>query len=663
MCGFAGFLDSTLRENGRARTVCRAMADTLVHRGPDGGDTWVDEKLGVGLGHRRLSIIDLSPAGHQPMRSASGRYCLAYNGEIYNAEEIAAELREEGRTFRGHSDTEVLLEAIDSWGLLPALGRSVGMFAFALWDAQEQVLHLVRDRLGIKPLYYGWAGKAFLFGSELKALREHPAWEGRIHRGALALQMRHNCVPSPWSIYEGFYKLMPGCVLSVPIGVDASVGFSALPVHQSEPACLQPTSFWDAGEVFLRGASHPFQGTEDEAQEEIEAVLKTAVKQRMISDVPLGAFLSGGIDSSVVVALMQTQSSVPVQTFSIGFERGFFDESRYAADLAERLGTDHTLLVCTPEQVLDVVPEIPRLYDEPFSDSSQIPTTILSRLTRNHVTVALSGDGGDEVFAGYRRYVLAPYLWSRTSKLPYRFRAALGGLIKAIPTRAWDRVYGGMDSFLPNKFRGGMPGMAAEKLGGTIGARDPDALYHFLTSSWKSPEDLVWGAAEPSTAVSDPRRRLSHDEFLLRMRHGDLVSYLPDDILVKVDRASMAASLEARVPLLDHRLVELASTMPPEFLLKGDQTKRPLRRYLSKFMTQEWIDRPKHGFGIPMADLLRGPLRDWAEAQLDPGRLRGEGYLNSKMVRDLWAEHLSGRSDWHARLWDVLMFQAWLETQ
>jgi asparagine synthase (glutamine-hydrolysing) len=639
------------------------MARTLVHRGPDGEDVWVDANRGVGLGHRRLSIIDLSPAGRQPMQSASGRYWITYNGEIYNAGEMSADLQKEGHAFRGHSDTEVLLEAIDSWGLFPALERSAGMFAFALWDAEERVLHLVRDRLGIKPLYYGWAGKVFLFGSELKALRAHPAWEGRINRGALSLQMRHSYVPSPWSIYEGFYKLMPGCVLSVPLGVDASVGFSPLPEPQSEPASLRPTSFWDAGEVFLRGASQPFQGSEDEAQEEIEAVLKTAVRQRMISDVPLGAFLSGGIDSSVVVALMQTQSSVPIRTFSIGFEHGFFDESRYAADLAERLGTDHTLLVCTPEQVLDVVPEIPRFYDEPFSDSSQIPTTILSRLTRASVTVALSGDGGDEVFAGYRRYVLAPYLWRRASKVPYRLRAGLGRLIQAVPTRTWDRVYGGMDSLLPNKFRGGMPGMAAEKLGGTIGARDPDAVYQFLTSSWKKPEDLVLRATEPSTAMSDPGRRLNHDDFLLRMRHGDLVGYLPDDILVKVDRASMAASLETRVPLLDHRVVELVSTLPPEFLLKGDQTKRPLRRYLAGFMTPEWIDRPKHGFGIPMADMLRGPLRDWAEAQLDPGRLRNEGYLNAKLVRERWAEHLSGRSDWHARLWDVLMFQAWLESQ
>ena len=639
------------------------MVETLAHRGPDGEDVWVDVNRGVGLGHRRLSIIDLSPAGRQPMQSASGRYWITYNGEIYNAGEMSADLQKEGHAFRGHSDTEVLLEAIDSWGLFPALERSVGMFAFALWDAEERVLHLVRDRLGIKPLYYGWAGKVFLFGSELKALRAHPAWEGRINRDALSLQMRHSYVPAPWSIYEGVYKLMPGCVLSVPLGADASVGFSPLPESQSEPARLQPRSFWDAGEVYLRGASQPFQGSEDEAQEEIEAVLKTAVRQRMISDVPLGAFLSGGIDSSVVVAMMQTQSAVPIRTFSIGFESATYDESRYAADMAERLGTDHTPLVCTPEQALDVVPEMPTFYDEPFSDSSQIPTTILSRLTRASVTVALSGDGGDEVFAGYNRYVLAPYLWKRASKLPYVLRAGLGGFIQSVPMRTWNRLYTGLDPFLPNKFRGGVPGLFAEKVGGTIGARNPDAIYQFLTSSWKKPEDLVLGSSDLSTAMNDPRRRLNHDEFLLRMRHGDLVGYLPDDILVKVDRASMAASLEARVPLLDHRVVELVATLPPEFLLKGDQTKRPLRRYLAGFMAPEWIDRPKQGFGIPLADWLRGPLRDWAEAQLDPSRLENEGYLNAKLVRKRWAEHLTGRLDWHARLWDVLMFQAWLEAQ
>jgi asparagine synthase (glutamine-hydrolysing) len=639
------------------------MADTLVHRGPDGGDVWVDEEVGLGFGHRRLSILDLSPAGRQPMRSRSGRFLVAYNGEIYNTSELIADLEKEGCVFRGHSDTEVLIEAIDSWGLVPALKRSVGMFAFALWDAEERVLHLVRDRLGIKPLYYGWVGKTLLFGSELKALRKHPAWDGRVSRDALSLQMRHCYVPAPWSIYEGIYKLMPGCVLSIPLGVDASVGFSPLPVELSEYARLQPESFWDAGAVFLNGAENPFQGSEDEAQEQVEEVLKTAVGQRMIADVPLGAFLSGGVDSSVVVALMQTQSALPVRTFSIGFETGTLDESGYAAELAQRLGTDHTMLVCTAEQALDVVPELPTYYDEPFSDSSQIPTTILSRLTRSSVTVALSGDGGDEVFAGYRRYVLAPYLWKRSRKLPSAVRAGLAGFIRSVPNPTWDWLYEGMAPLLPQKYRGGTPGLFAEKLGGTIGAKDPDAIYQFLTSSWKKPEDLVLGSSDLSTAMNDPMRRLSHDDFLLRMRHGDLVAYLPDDILVKVDRASMAASLEVRVPLLDHRVVELVSTLPPEFLLKGDQTKRPLRRYLAGFMTPEWIDRPKHGFSIPLADWLRGPLRGWAEAQLDPSRLRNEGFLDTKLVRERWEEHLTGRFDWHARLWDVLMFQAWLETQ
>lgn len=644
MCGIVGlFQPEPSRGADETRHVLQSMTDTLRHRGPDDAGVWVDDRGVIALGHRRLSILDLSREGRQPMRSACGRYVVTYNGEIYNFAALRDELETLGHAFRGHSDTEVMLAAVSRWGLDQALSRFNGMFAFALWDRGTGRLHLVRDRLGEKPLYYGWCGRTFLFASELKALEAHPQFKNDINRNALALFMRHNCVPAPYSIYEGVFKLPPGMMLTLSERLQGSVP--------------EPVPYWSAKEAAERGAADPFTGSEDEAVCRLEALLLEAVKLRMVADVPLGAFLSGGIDSSTVVALMQAQSDRPVKTFTIGFHEAQYDEAVYARKVAGHLGTDHTELYVTPRQALDVIPRLPTLYDEPFADSSQIPTFLVSELARQHVTVSLSGDGGDELFAGYNRYVWGRSLWRKIGWMPMGLRRGVAKGITALSPMSWGAVF---DRFGPVLPAVQSPGDKLHKLAELLGVEDPDALYAGLASHWKQPTQVVIGAIEPPTLLTDRPRWARLDDCALRMMFLDLATYLPDDILVKLDRASMAVSLEARVPLLDHRVAEFAWRLPVAMKIRGGQGKWALRQVLKKYLPLELVDRHKMGFGVPIDSWLRGPLRDWAEDLLDERRLDKDGFFNPRPIREKWAEHLSGRRNWQHHLWDVLMFQAWL---
>ena len=648
MCGLAGCWAPGRGEDLREAGL--AMADALAHRGPDGSGVWVEGEAGLALGHRRLSIIDLSEDGAQPMVSASGRYVIAYNGEVYNFAAIRRELDAGGFSpaYRGHSDTEVILAAMEAWGVEGAVRRFVGMFAFALWDRRDRVLSLVRDRLGIKPMFYGWSGGALLFGSELKALRAHPAWRGEVDRGALALLLRHNCIPAPYSIYQGVHKLPPGSILTL---------------RSPAPDSAEPVPYWSAREVAQRGSADPFRGGDAEAIGELDALLRDAVGLRMIADVPLGAFLSGGVDSSVVVALMQAQSDRPVKTFSIGSHNRQFDEAQHARAVAEHLGTEHTELYVTPEEARSVIPSLPEMFDEPFADSSQIPTFLVSRLARQHVTVSLSGDGGDELFAGYNRHVWGERLWNRVGHIPNRARGAIGRALASRSPESWNRLYQRVEPVVPARMRQRMPGYKVHKLAEVLNARTPEALYRSLASHWKHPEQLVPGAAEPATALTDPRRAAALPGFTERMMYMDLVTYLPDDILTKVDRASMAVSLEARVPLLDHRVVEFAWRLPLSMKLRSGQGKWILRQVLDRYVPRTLIERPKMGFGIPLGEWLRGPLREWAEALLDERTLREGGFFDPAPIRRGWSEHLAGKRDAEYHLWTVLMFQAWLQEQ
>ncbi|MEO8286218.1 MAG: asparagine synthase (glutamine-hydrolyzing) [Chloroflexota bacterium] len=624
MCGWVAFRETGYRGDSDLYGLVLRMASTLAHRGPDDSGAWVDSEAGLALGFRRLSIIDLSPEGHQPMRSESGRYVIVYNGEAYNFADLRRELEAAGHRFRGHSDTEVMLAAFEQWGLEQAVRRFIGMFSFALWDCRERKLTLVRDRLGIKPLYYGWAGDTLLCGSELKALRAHPAFRPETDRGALTLYMRHNYVPHPYSIYKGIHQLPPGCMITFGPG----------------PERPSPRQYWSARQIAEDGARNPFPGSDEEAVEELDALLRNAVRLRMIADVPLGAFLSGGVDSSTVVALMQAQSERPVKTFTIGFNEESHNEAIYAKAVAAHLGTEHTELYVSPEQALTVVPLLPVMYDEPFADSSQVPTFLVSKLTREHVTVSLSGDGGDELFAGYPRYSVAESIWKKIGWVPPAARAGLA------------RRLGPAN---------GLAGGKVRQFSEALAVKNREELYRRLVSVTASPESLVLGGHEPPTALTDRRQWAKLRDFTQRMMFFDLVSYLPDDILTKVDRASMAVSLEARVPILDHRVVEFAWRLPMQMNVRDGQSKWLLRQVLYKYVPRQLIERPKMGFALPVAAWLRGPLRDWAASLLDERRLREQGFLDVPSVLSMWRTHLSGERNEQSRLWTILMFQAWLE--
>ncbi len=628
MCGLAGMFD--FRRNTAAptlRALAESMAARLIHRGPDEGGVWSDPAAGIALAHRRLSILDLSPAGSQPLSSACGRFTIVYNGEIYNHGELRRELSPAGIAWRGHCDTEVLIEAIARWGLAGAVERVNGMFAFAVWDAQVRSLTLGRDRLGIKPLYYAWLPGQFIFGSELKALRAHPACPAEIDRGALAQFLQHSYIPAPATIYGGVRKLPPGCLLTI---------------NGEAAPNAQPTAYWSVDDAVQRGAAAPFRGSAEDAVDELERLVDDSVKLQRLADVSVGAFLSGGIDSTAVVASMQAQAGGRVRTFTIGFDDPAYDEMPFAEAIARHLQIEHIALRLTAEEARATIPALADIYDEPFADVSQIPTLLVSRLARQHVTVSLSGDGGDELFGGYDRYFHIDRIWKRIGWLPASLRRIAARLYQSV-------VHRGLLGRRGRSFRARV-----------LGARERRELYRELHRHWERPAEVVIGAAESEEHGGVWRQAAT---FVEEMMAHDATTYLPDCILTKLDRASMAVSLEARVPLLDHKIVEFAWTLPLEYKVRGGAGKWPLRQLLARRLPRQLFERPKRGFGVPIGDWLRGPLRDWAEGLLDERRLSREGFLRPQPVREKWREHLEGRANWQYLLWDVLIFQSWLERQ
>ena len=650
MCGIAGFLSPDGRRDGDA--LAERMSFALRHRGPDdGGGVWTDAASGIAIAQRRLAIIDVSPGGAQPMASHDGRWQLVFNGECYNFQDVRTELEGEGvGDWRGHSDTDVVLEAIALWGLERALAKLIGMFAFALWDRQDRVLHLARDRMGEKPLYYGLVGRDLAFGSELKALHQHPSWRPEIDREALGLMLRFNNVPAPHSIYKGIFKLPAGSRVAI---TREHVAARSLPA---------PVKYWDLGRVIAASRSDPLRLSDVEAVDKLETLLRDAVRRQMVSDVPLGAFLSGGVDSSLIVSLMQAQSPRPVKTFTIGFHEAGMNEAPQAKAVAKHLGTDHEELYVTPEETREVIHLLPRIYDEPFADASQIPTYLVSRMARRQVTVSLSGDGGDELFGGYTRYAWGGTIWRTIRHLPLGARRLMSRAMGAMPVDATTSAFSKLRPVLPRSLQAMQMGDKLMKLSTVLQVSSAEELYTHLMSQWRWPSRVVVGASDAVPPyVTGGIDIGSIDEFVDWMMAADAGMYLPDDILVKVDRAAMAVSLETRVPFLDHRVVEFAWRLPQDMKVRGADTKWALRQLLYRHVPRSLIERPKMGFGAPIDQWLRGPLRDWAEALLDESRLKREGFFHPGPVRRYWEDHLIGRHNWQYPLWNVLMFQTWHE--
>ncbi|UQV21860.1 asparagine synthase (glutamine-hydrolyzing) [Vibrio sp. J383] len=642
MCGIAGFYSKNIPSTS-SYDVLRKMGNQIESRGPDSSGEWLNSEEKVGFAHRRLAILDISESGSQPMTSQSKNFTIVFNGEIYNHLELRALVEKERKNFEwiGFSDTETILACLDVWGVTRTLSKLVGMFAFAVWDEDLRKLTLCRDRMGEKPLYYGWQQDEFLFGSELKALKAHPKFVGEIDRRSLALLLRYSYIPSPNSIYLGISKLSPGHYLEVDL----------------EKNTCNEYKYENAEDLILSGKHNSFNGTEQEALEKLEGLLKKAVKSQMLSDVSIGAFLSGGVDSSLVVSLMQSQSETPIKTFSIGFQNEAYDEAVYAKKIAEHLGTEHTEVYVKPEDALNVISLLPQLFDEPFADSSQIPTYLVSKIASQHVTVALSGDAGDEVFCGYNRYIVTDKTWRSLARLPLSVRAILSKLITLLPMKYWDAL----NKALPFKHQMSRFGEKMHKGAAVLTSNSLNDLYTNLVSNWREPESVVLGVDKRhvSSIKEGASRRLSSD--IEHMMLLDTLCYLPDDILAKVDRAAMGVSLETRVPFLDRDLVRFAWSLPLNQKIRDGVAKWCLKKILYKYVPKELIERPKMGFSIPLAEWLRGPLKPWAEELLDCDKMKTQGYLDSSVIRELWLEHLSGRSDKHSQLWPVLMFQQWLE--
>jgi asparagine synthase (glutamine-hydrolysing) len=640
MCGITGFISRHSNKTPRSRqNAGQAMLATILQRGPDAGDLWQDPDCAVLLGHRRLSILDLSPEGAQPMTSSAGRYVIAFNGEIYNFLSIRRDLENLGIRFRGRSDTEVMLASIEHWGLNQSLQKFNGMFAFALWDRQERTIHFARDRLGKKPLYIGWAGSTLVFGSELKALRAHPDCKPALNSDALTLYMRYACVPAPLTIYKNIASLPPGHRISLKLDA-LSPGSDLAP---------DMVPFWDIAETLQQSRLRIFKGDDDLAIQNFETLLAECIKDRMISDVPLGAFLSGGIDSSAVVALMQSQSPRPVKTYTIGFHAAGFDEAGFAKTIAAYLGTDHHELYVSGQDALNMIPQLSSIYDEPFADISAIPTILVSQFARRDVTVALSGDGGDEMLGGYNRHIRGPMLWSKMRLLPAPLRALLCRAITSLPPESWDRLV----PFLPKG------GIRIHKAAAALQLNNPDALYDHFISRWHNPSDMVKNGHEPLIPLTDTAKHPENLSFAETMMFRDTLSYLPNDILVKVDRASMFASLEARAPLLDRRIYEYVWTLPEHFKIRNGQGKWLLRQVLAKHVPPKLFERPKQGFAMPVAEWLRGSLLDWAENLLDEKSMRADDILNIAEIQKIWNLHKQGKGNNAEKLWSILMFQSW----
>lgn len=646
MCGISGFIEQG-QDLDHLRSTAISMAAAMKHRGPDGSGVWADENAGIALSHRRLSIQDLSSAGKQPMASACGRFVITFNGEVYNFRPLRAELERAGHGFRGHSDTEVILAAVREWGIDKALPKLQGMFAFGLWDRQKRTLTLVRDRVGKKPLYYGWFGNTFLFGSEQKALRQHPDFCPDIDRNVLGTFIQYSWIPSPYSIFKQVKKLPPGTALTLSPGDDRD--FS------------QPQTYWSAREVAERGEREPFDGSLAEATDALEELLRDAVEERMIADVSLGAMLSGGFDSSVIVSLMQSISATPVKTFSIGFHEPDYNEATHAKAIAKHLGTDHTELYVSSEEAMRVIPDLPDLYDEPFADASQIPTYLVSRLARNDVTVALTGDGGDELFAGYTHYPSALKNWKKLEKTPLILRRMGSGPSKLLLNPGWGMLerISTSDHGWPAKVAKSMAKLERKMDGWN--ADNPVDLFARMSVHGASNSRFVPKAETLATVLNDRSKWPKVSEPLQSMMYLDLMGFMTDDILVKVDRASMGVSLEVRSPLLDHRIVEFAWSLPMPLRIGPDGGKHVLRELLARYVPRELTDRPKAGFNVPVGEWLRGPLRDWAENLLDPRLIEQQGLLDNQAVQRLWQQHQSGWRNHKNLLWSIIMFQCWYE--
>lgn len=643
MCGIAGFVNPSNRAfSPELETIALTMAAALRHRGPDDEGVWAEPESGVGLSHRRLSIQDLSEEGHQPMRSPCGRYVLVFNGEIYNFLDLRAELEKKGHRFRGHSDTEVMLAAFSEMGIEQAIQHFSGMFAFAVWDRELRRLHLARDRAGEKPLYYGWSGGVFLFGSELKALQAHPFWKGELDLVALGGFMRHDYIPAPRSIYRGVLKLLPGCILTL-----GAPEFSA----RTSPA---PARYWSLWSVARAGLDRPFQGSASEAMERLRGLLERAIRRQMIADVPVGAFLSGGVDSSTVVAMMQAQSSRPVRTFSIGFEEQDYNEAPFAKAVASHLGTQHTELYVQASTLRAAIPRLPAIYDEPFACTSHVPTLLLCELARKHVTVCLTGDGGDELFGGYGMYRRTQQVWGCLRRIPLAIR---------LPLARWSGAAGRLGVEIqsrlgsePRRFK------RLSRLSDLLRTPDDQSLYQLHVSVCRDPEQWLIKEGQPYTDSQDDSWN-AFPELLQRMMYWDFIHYLPDEVLTKVDRASMSVSLESRIPLLDHEIVEFAWSLPGTLRQRAGQGKWLLRELLHQYVPRSLVERPKQGFAMPVEEWIRGELRPWAEDLLEENRLRQDGLFRAQTVRQKWSEHLARKGDWGQAIWNVLMFQGWLEAQ